>query len=83
MDDADYANAVKHYRSQTLNAENRSVLKAQMLMKGQRAKALREVELAHDAKVSAQLTANEGLVMPHPAITFTPEHEVLRLKKEQ
>ena len=31
----------------------------------------------------AQLEANEGLVQTHPAITFVPEHEVQRLKKEQ
>ena len=31
----------------------------------------------------AKLQANDGLVQTHPAITFVPEYEVQRKKKEQ
>ena len=41
------------------------------------------VDRALDAQMMAQLEANEGLVQTHPAITFVPEHEVQRQKKEQ
>lgn len=81
-DDA-HASAVKHYRSQTLNAETKHMLQKQVMMKAQRERTHIERNLAFDARTQEQLKANEGLVQTYPAITFTPEHEVLRRKKEQ
>ena len=40
------------------------------------------VDRALDAQMMEILAANDGLVMPHPAITFVPEYEVQRRKKE-
>ena len=72
--DDDYVNAVKNYRSQTLNGEHQEALKQQILRKTEKARADKEVGFALDANVQAQLAANEGLVQTYPAITFTPDH---------
>ena len=75
--------AVKHYRSQTLNAENTKALQKQVLLRAGREREARAVSLAQDAQMRQELAANAGLVQVHPAITFTPEQEALRQKKEQ
>ena len=54
-----------------------------MVEKSDKQKTGVAVDRALDAQVMDILAANDGLVMTHPAITFVPEYEVQRRKKEQ
>ena len=82
MDDK-FNNAVQNYRSKTLTSENRKALRQQVAEKSEKQRTGAAVDRALDAQMMEILAANDGLVMPHPAITFVPEYEVQRRKKEQ